>query len=57
MNELEPDRLLNLRERTEQQRKTVEALHREGHLCPDAERHLRYLEAQVQASEKVKRSA
>ena len=57
MSELEPDCLLDLRKRIEQQRKTVEALQREGHLCPDAERQLRYLQAQLQASETVKQSA
>jgi hypothetical protein len=57
MTELMPDSLLDLRERIEQQRKTVEALQREGHICTDAERQLRYLQAQLQASENVKRSA
>jgi hypothetical protein len=57
MSELTPDRLLDLQEKIEQQRKTVEALTRDGHPCPDAERQLRRLLAQLQASENVKRTA
>ena len=38
--------MATLREQIEQQRNTIEALRREGHDCPDAERHLRELLAE-----------
>jgi hypothetical protein len=47
----EPERMVDLRERVEQQRKTVESLQREGHFCPDAERQLHYMTAKLQASD------
>jgi hypothetical protein len=49
------DRLPPIRERIEQQRNTIEALKREGHDCPDAERHLAQLLIELQATEKGSR--
>jgi len=49
MADLPKDRLLPLTSRIEQQRKTIEALKRDGHECPDAERQLRDLEFQWHA--------
>lgn len=53
----DPARLLDLRERVKQQHKTVERLQSEGHFCPDAERQLRRLQAELQASESVRKTA
>ena len=57
MTKLTPDKLLDLRDQIEQQRKTIEALKRDGHICDDAERQLQFLLAQLQASEKAKWTA
>jgi hypothetical protein len=48
MTEISPERLLGLREKIEQQRKTIKMLQREGHLCPDAERQLRQMLAEFE---------
>lgn len=53
MSNLPKDRLLPLRERVDQQRNTVAALKREGHDCPDAERQLHQMLAQLNASERT----
>ncbi|HEV2628993.1 MAG TPA: hypothetical protein VGV41_10150 [Pseudolabrys sp.] len=55
MTELMPDSLLDLRERIDQQRNTIDALKREGHECPDAERQLRHMLAELRTSETVAR--
>ena len=47
------DGLPPIRERIEQQRNTIEALKREGHECPDAERQLAQLPVELRASEKA----
>jgi len=51
MGELPKDRLLQLRTKIEQQRNTIEALRREGHDCPDAERQLRQMLVELKGSE------
>lgn len=51
MGELPKDRLLQLRTKIEQQRNTIEALRREGHDCPDAERQLRQTLVELKGSE------
>lgn len=50
-------RLSLLREKIERQRDTVDALKRDGHVYADAERQLKELIAELQASETDRRSA
>jgi arginine repressor len=45
------ERLLTVRKKIEQQRNTVESLKREGHECPDAERQLSRMLAELRAIE------
>ena len=56
MPELPKDRLQPLRKRIEQQRNTIEALKREGHRCPDAERQLHLMLIELQAKETARRN-
>ena len=55
MATLPMDRLSILRKKIEQQRKTVEALKRGGHVYADAERELQKMLQALTASEKVAR--
>ncbi len=45
------ERLSTLRKKIEQQRNTIESLRRAGHECPDAERQLKGMLAELRASE------
>ena len=47
MVETPKDRLLNLKMKIKQQRNTVAALKREGHVYADAERYLRELQSEL----------
>jgi hypothetical protein len=51
MTALPKDKLVILRKKIDQQRKTVDTLKREGHPCPDAERELGQMEAYLRAAE------
>ena len=51
MATVQQDRTLPLREKIEQQRRTVESLRRSGHECPDAERQLDQMLAKLKAAE------
>jgi hypothetical protein len=51
MAKLPQERLSNLRSKIENQRKTVDALKRDGHECADAERQLSQMVAEWRASE------
>lgn len=55
MTDLPKDRLAALREKVDQQRNTIETLRREGHQCPDAERQLKQMFIELQASEQAGR--
>jgi len=56
MTELPKDRLSSLRAKIEQQRNTIEALKRDGHVCNDAELQLTVMLAELIAIEKTSSS-
>ncbi len=57
MTPSQKERLSLLREKILRQRDTVDALKRDGHVYADAERELRQMIAELQASETERRSA
>ena len=57
MTDLPKDKLAALLARIDQQRNTIDALKRDGHECTDAERQLRQMVAELNASQNTGHSA
>jgi len=57
MTSFPKDRLSLLRNKIEQQRQTVDALKAGGHPCPDAERQLQQMTAELRAGERAARQS